>query len=400
MRWFAWVMFAALVQGCAVAPTQSSAQLFDDQRFQAPSASIDAHGALALSAGMRRFLDEDMRRLVRAEGAQRALVWALSSRTGLRLTYDASSTRTAAEAFEARSGNCLSLALMAGALARELGLGVTYQSGLNVETVSRNGSLQLTSGHVNLRLGNTQREPGTARTTNDVVIDFLPESEIRGLRTRVIGEQTVLAMFMNNRAVEALSRGAIDDAYWWARGATLQDPTFLAAVNTLAVVYMRHGDTELAHRALRHVVQLEPGNAPALTNLVQVLERQQRYADAEQARARLRQLEPHPPYYFFDRGMAALKAGDPRAASDLFAQELKRAAYDDEFHFWLGVAHLRSGNTQRATAQFEKAAQYTHSSELRELYAGKLAWVRSHQGDMGTTSAPAVSPHPAGSPRR
>jgi hypothetical protein len=400
MRWFAWVMCAVLVQGCAGTPMQADAQLFDDKRFEAPSGHIDAHGAVALSAGMRRFLDEDIRRLARIEGPQKALVWALSSRTGLRLAYDASTTRTAAEAFETRSGNCLSLALMAGALARELGLGVTYQSGLNVETVSRSGGLQLTSGHVNLRLGNTQREPGTARTTSDVVIDFLPESEIRGLRTKAIGEQTLLAMFMNNRAVELLSRGAIDDAYWWARGATLEDPTFLAAVNTLAVVYMRHGDNDLAHRALRHVTWIEPGNAAALTNLVQVLERQQQFADAEQVRAKLRQLEPYPPYYFFDRGMAALKAGDPRAAGDLFAEELKRAAYDDEFHFWLGVAHLRSGDTQRATAQFEKAAQYTHSSELRELYAGKLAWVRSHQADPGITSAPAGAPHPAGSPRR
>ena len=39
------------------------------------------------------------------------------------------------------------------------------------------------------------------------------------MRTREIGEDVIVAMYMNNRAVEALARGQIDDAYSWAREA-------------------------------------------------------------------------------------------------------------------------------------------------------------------------------------
>jgi len=34
-------------------------------------------------------------------------------------------------------------------------------------------------------------------------------------------------MYMNNRAVETLARGNLDDAYWWARAAILEDPHFI-----------------------------------------------------------------------------------------------------------------------------------------------------------------------------
>jgi transglutaminase-like putative cysteine protease len=55
-------------------------------------------------------------------------VQALYQPDQIRLEYDAAVTRNAAQAFEARTGNCLSLVIMTAALARELGLTVRYQS--------------------------------------------------------------------------------------------------------------------------------------------------------------------------------------------------------------------------------------------------------------------------------
>ena len=58
----------------------------------------------------------------------------------------------------------------------------------------------------------------------------------------MIEEKTILAMYMNNRAAESLAGGRIDDAYWFARAAVLQDPDFMTPYNTLGVVYQRHGN--------------------------------------------------------------------------------------------------------------------------------------------------------------
>ena len=47
------------------------------------------------------------------------------------------------------------------------------------------------------------------------VVDFLPSDRARGYRTRRVGETTLVAMYQNNRAAEALVEGRLDEAYAW-----------------------------------------------------------------------------------------------------------------------------------------------------------------------------------------
>ena len=91
------------------------------------------------------------------EGTQKGLIEALYQKSQLKLEYDARMTKTAAEAFATRSGNCLSLVIMTAALGKELRLPVYFQSAILDETWSRTGSLLFASGHVNMTLG--QRRP-------------------------------------------------------------------------------------------------------------------------------------------------------------------------------------------------------------------------------------------------
>ncbi len=95
-------------------------------------------------------------------------------------------TRNAAQAFAARSGNCLSLVIMTAAFAKEMGLPVAYQNVYVDETWSRIGDIYFSIGHVNLTLGR-RHDPTSVRDDEAdlLTIDFLPPSELRGLRTRV-----------------------------------------------------------------------------------------------------------------------------------------------------------------------------------------------------------------------
>src|SRR5207237_10225621 len=110
-------------------------------------------------------------------------------------------------------------------------------------------------------------------------IDVLRQEAVRGLRTSVISEQTVVAMYMNNRAAEALLQGRLDDAYWWAREGMLQESGYMGVVNTLGVVYRRHGDLARAERVFRHALAHEPDNTRALANLAQLLDQTGRSAE-------------------------------------------------------------------------------------------------------------------------
>jgi tetratricopeptide (TPR) repeat protein len=354
-------------------------ELFDDTLFGPPTEPVGADRIFALSADMRRYVQTDMAPLVRRHGAQGALVEALYVNGQLKLEYESAVTRSAAEAFEARSGNCLSLVIMTAAFARELGLQVRYQSAYLEETWSRRGSLLLKSGHVNISLGQRIGDHTASAIQYSTTIDFLPPDELRTLKTVEIRESLIVAMFMNNRSVEALVQGRLDDAYAWAREAVRADPWFLAAHNTLGVVYLRRGALARAGAAFEHVLAADPKHTRALANLAEVASRAGRDDEAARLRARLAQLEPEPPLHFFNLGMAAMQRADFRAARDLFAQEAARGDATADVHFWLGVAHYRLGDIERATRELSRAAEASASRSERDLYSAKLDWLRAQR---------------------
>ena len=210
-------------------------------------------------------------------------------------------------------------------------------------------------------------------------IDFLPQGELRGLRTERLKEATVVSMFMNNRAAEALARDAFDEAYWWAREGLIADPSFVGVLNTLGVVYQRSGRLADAERVYNALLQRHPQQTQALHNLVQLLEQQGRHADARPIAARLAALEPEPPYHWFVQGQLALRRGDARTARDFFAREVARADYSSEFHYWLGLAQYQLGETDAAQRSLEKAESLSTSRGERDLYAAKLAWLNQRR---------------------
>src|SRR5438445_6521779 len=353
-------------------------RLFSDHLFAAPSERIRAEDVFALSDAMKRYLETDMAGPLLNKGLQKGLIDALYIKNQLRLDYDAAITRNASQAFEARSGNCLSLVIMTAAFAKALGLSVEYHSAFVEPSWSRVGGMYFLSGHVNLTLGGKWLGARAAYATGELLtIDFLPAQELRGLRTWVIPEQTILAMYMNNRAAEALARGQLNDAYWWERAAIGQDPAFLSAYNTLGVIYLRHGDWPQVERVLGYVLEREPANAQALSNLALALERQGRLAESGVLYRKLAQIEPYPAFHFFERGLAAMRLGDFSTARDLFAKEVDRDPYYHEFHFWLGLANLNLGNVAEARRHLALAVENSTTRGDRDFYAAKLERMRA-----------------------
>jgi Flp pilus assembly protein TadD len=186
-------------------------------------------------------------------------------------------------------------------------------------------------------------------------------------------------MYMNNRAVESLTAGSIDNAYWWAREAIRQDPKFLSSYNTLGVVYQRHRNLAESERVLGYVLEVEPANIHAMSNLAGVLNASGRAAEAAALTRRLAEIEPDPPFKFFNLGLAALREGDYRTAKEFFAKEVDRAAYYHEFHFWLAVAHLGLGETRQARKHMTLAVQNSTTKSDLNLYAAKLDRIKAYQ---------------------
>jgi Tfp pilus assembly protein PilF len=378
MKAVAIVVALLALAGCASVPAPPPQAVLHDALFAPPSQPVRASDVFAVTPEMKAFVASDIARLVHLKGTRRGLFEALRDKAGLSLEYDSAITRNAAQAFAARKGNCLSLVIMTAAFAKEMGLPVRFQNVFTDETWSRNGSFYLAIGHVNVVIGGTHVEPGYGHYDLDaMVVDFLPPADLKSLRSWVIDESTIVAMYMNNRAVEALMAGDVNDAYWWAREAVRQDPHFLGAANTLGIVYRVHGNLAEAERALDYVLALEPDNATALSNLVTVLRQRGDVAKAELTAARLARIEPVAPFAYFERGITAMKAGDFRLARDMFTREVDRAAYYHEFRFWLALAYVGLGDMDQARANMAIAIENSPTSGDRELYAAKLARMRA-----------------------
>lgn len=382
MQRVAILLICALLGACASTPApRPVAGLLHDALIAPTALAIDAGQIFAMSPAMTRYAESELGHTSHLREPRRELIDALYNRGKLRLRYDAGATRSAAEAFDDRAGNCLSLVIMTAAFAGHLGLPVTFQSVLTDDAYSRIGDLHLVSGHVNLVLTKSAR-PAAASLFADsgpssLTVDFLPAVDISRQRSRPIEQSTIVAMFMNNRAAEALSEGRASDAYWWAREALLQDPGFLPGVNTLSVVYSRLGLQPQAEAALRHVLVQEPLNTSALSNLVRLLDRTGRPDESRVVAELLARVQPVPPFHYFDQARQALAAGDATTARRLLMQELRLQPYQHEVHFLLGVTYAYLGNAALASRHLGLALENSTTRESQALYSAKLDKLRA-----------------------
>lgn len=361
-----------LLGACASGPPPLpvSLAIWDEARYGRPPLTADDE-LLALSPAMTRFVNEELRRAQRLHGPQRGLFLALRDGGRLRLEYDSSRTRTAAEAFEARAGNCLSLVLMTAALAREMGLGVTYQWVEVPELWSRSEQFTLLNGHINLSLSPPLRGTGEHHA-DAMTIDFQAIDDPHLVRVRPLREATVFAMFFNNRAVEAMERSDWALAHAALQAAYRHDPGYLNLLNTLAVLHRRNGDLPRAELALRSLMAREPHNRHAAANLVLVLEGQGRRDEARALAAAL----PPSPFADYERGQALSAAGRWAEALEAFERQLRHTPDFHGLRLELARMNLQLGRLGPARSHLQVAADEAPTLALRERYQSKLQALR------------------------
>jgi Tfp pilus assembly protein PilF len=372
-----------LMAACATAPPPPMPeQLLVDAAFAPPRQAVDTKAVFALSPAMERYLEHDIAPLLRSMGRHRGLVEALYKREHLQLEYDAESTRTAAEAFDARAGNCLSLVVMTAALAKHLQLPIQYQALVGDESWSRSGNLAFVNGHVNIAVARrlVDRVYGTdIEDALQMSFGRLPAG--RGAALRVVSEATILAMFMNNRAAESLVAGDAAQAYAYAREAVRADAGYAGGFNTLGVIYRRQKLDAAAERAFAHALAIDPQHRAALDNQALLFESQQRLAEAAPLRAALKRLESEPPFAQFDLGREALARGDYAQAKTHFERALKRDPDYHEFHHALAIALAGLGDSPGATRHLAQARDNSLTKQQQAIYAGKLDRLKAPRKD-------------------
>lgn len=359
-------------------PAAVRARLLRDDAFAAVKLPLSADDIFEPSPAMLDYLAGVEGRVLREADPRRALVDMLYQRHQLAIGYDASVTRTAAQAFEARAGNCLSLVVMTASFAKALGLPVRFQRVLVEDSWSRSGGLYVASNHVNLTLDTRPpRHQGFHRDEPGLVVDFVAPEDLRGRRMLPLSEATIVSMFFNNRAAEALDRAALDEAYAYARAAVQEDPLFVPAWNTLGVLYQRRGLPADAERVYAYALAQEPDNPKVMANRVATLRQLGRTADAEAQAAALAAVEAVPPFHWFEQGLQAMRERRYADARELFRKEVRREAHYHEFRHWLALSELALGQVAEAQRQLELAREASTTPAHHERYAAKIDRLRA-----------------------
>lgn len=361
-------------------PKANPNTLFHDDIFSAVSGLPTPEQVFALPPGVAQNLKREFERQRMAPGDNElAHTWLSeqlnASKGGFR--YQDNDTRVAADTYYDRAGNCMSLVVLAAAMADALGVQVDFQDVLVQPVWDRQGDFYLVNGHVNLRLL-APTQANVVHFKGPILVDFLPERAVRGYERVRIDRQMLLAMFYNNLAAEALVKGEHDRAYGLIRMSLTQSTAFVPALNTLAILYRYHQREDLAEVVYREALRLEHDNMTTLYNLALILSAQDRLDEWAEVHKVLELARIRNPYYYYDMAEQALSEHEYQQAVSWYLRAVEKADYRHEFYFGLSQAYWASGNAKKAKQSMEKAMALSRDENNKRRYQAKLNAMASH----------------------
>lgn len=326
---------------------------------------------------LRREFERD--NITRAQGgsARKWLANYLNAAEG-GFTYRDNYTRIASQTYQDRAGNCLSLVLLTASLANVLDIPVQFQE-VDVPPVwDKQGDFYLINGHINIKLSPVNSAKSVNVTGNSVLIDFLPERSVRGYSKKRISKQTVIAMFYNNMAAEAMVAKQYDKAYALLKLSLQHQADFIPALNNLAIAYKYTGHGEIAEKVYRHALNLAPEDLNSLYNLAIYLGEEGRLEEWADIHKALELTRINNPYYYYDMAQQAYFEKEYQSALTWYRRAVKRADYRHEFYFGLSRTYWATGDYRRAKVNMEKALSLSGDETSKERYQAKLHAMKAH----------------------
>ena len=313
-----------------------------------PRYDIESIDPLEMSTEMRQFVAEQINRRGSDDDRAWRLAYTVLDPFMFDFTYDPSVTLTAAEAFRARRGNCLTFSNMFVAMAREAGLDAWYREvEIDPEWSSRDENL-LVSLHVNA---------ATWDRTKEYVVDVSRRQPRTREISRKMSDREATAQFYNNLGVNALVMGDLALAYAYFRKAEEAHPALAYIWSNIGVVLNRNGQTDDAILAYNAALSIDPRHTVSLNNLYTIYNERGDEELALAIQARVERYRQRNPYYVHYLAEVAFAGNELDDAMRLANRALRLE--DREYRFWYTLAQLqyRTGRAGRAEMNLEKAIE-------------------------------------------
>jgi Flp pilus assembly protein TadD len=330
---------------------------------QAPTV-IDDEEVLAVSPAMAAFVAEHVDHRASDPIRYHQLAYAIINEASFGLERD-ETTRTAAETFRLRRGNCLSFSNLFVALAREAGLKASFQE-VDIPPIwTMQNDAYILNRHVNVLI-----DLGTAGQHS---VDFDTYDFRSGYDRLLISDTRARAHFFNNMGVESMQAGDVASALAYYRKAIIDNSgEFAPAWTNLGILYMRAGNPDYAEAAYLQALEVDPGHDVAMSNLVSLYDHR---GDAERADLFRRKVAHHRnqnPYYRFHLAREAFFARDYEGAISHLKFAVRRRQNEDRFCFLLGLSYLQLGEEKAARRWLRRAEELAATDSLKRSYSNKI----------------------------
>ena len=382
-RWVLPVLiFAAGLVGCATngVPLQELEYdprlLTGESVFGTPveASEVPPFDMLGTDDAMREFIATYIGGAKRAEARFERLLRGLSREGYFDDTYiyDAGRTLTAAETFEKKAGNCLSYTTMFIALARAVNLNVVYQIVDVPPNWDAEGGYLIRYSHINAVISGVKIDK---RYTEEFTVDFNdvhPEPEYPRRR---VSDLDATALFYSNRSVDHIVAGEARTGFALLRAALELMPENVDLWLNLGAFYAKQDQPDMAVRAHRVVLAMDPSNKGAMSGLARGYERLGDLEQSEYYAEQVRNYRRKNAFYHFALAQARYERGEYASSLQSIdaAIELKRR--NARFHFMKGLAEQKLGRSAAAKASFQRASKLGKFEDLKTRYIRDLAGV-------------------------
>jgi Flp pilus assembly protein TadD len=324
---------------------------------------------LQVSEEMKQFLDSKISRSGDSMVRLQDLVQQVFRENALNFSYEPH-TRTAAETYSQRGGNCVSFTFLFIAMARYLGLDARFREVEIIPIWGKVGDLVSISGHVNVAvyIGG-----------HGYTVDLFPQVNRLELGGRNVSDDRAIAHFYSNRGVEHLAEGDPSLAVAYFHKALKNDPTMACAWTNLGVALTRLGEFHEAEDSHLKALQVEPGDLVAISNLSSLYERIGRTRDAQRYQEKARKLQDKNPYYHFNLGLRCYLSGQYRESIVHYRTALKLKPHEHYFHMALAKAYIRTGEMDKVAPCLKHALENAPDEASKKRYNEKLEWLAAHQ---------------------
>ncbi|MBD2857915.1 hypothetical protein IB286_02770 [Spongiibacter sp. KMU-158] len=351
------------LSACSTAPlnlpaphaTETQSLLHLEDQFHLNNLATHFPDPLAITPEMKAFVKQHVPESLPEVGRLRYLTEALRNPRTFGISYHSGLTLTAAETFEQKHGNCISLTVLFIALAKEAKLNAW------VNEVVENQDQELLADN---RIAVYKHINAVVQLPNkQVVVDFSDLGDAYLRPQQRIPETRAAAQYYSNRGVDMLGENQLGLAYQYFKRALQLDTGTSYIWGNLGTLLNRMELYTEAEIAFREAYSLDNNDHTALGNLERLYLNSGKKSEAKQIRQVIVRRQLNNPYWHYGIAKQAFEEGKTEDAlrSALRAIRLDNSEY--RFYYFAAQIYRELGDRDNyhkfgiKAAMMRKAAQ-------------------------------------------